>query len=70
MVDEDQGVTELTALATELPKLRSFSADVGAEIGETDPVKAVAKVKELKASVTQYEGAAGEAGRWSASSPR
>jgi phage I-like protein len=61
VVDEEQAVTELTALQTELPKLRSYAADVGAELGETDPAKAVEKVKQLKASVTQYESAAAEA---------
>jgi hypothetical protein len=52
---EDEGVTALTALQAELPALRSYAKDVAAEIGETDPAKAVSKVKELKAAVSSHE---------------
>jgi hypothetical protein len=55
VTNEDEAVVELTALHQELPALRSFSRDVAAEIGETDAAKAVAKVKELKASVADFE---------------
>jgi phage I-like protein len=59
--DDEQGATELTALSKELPTLRSYAADVGAALGETDPAKAVKKVKELQASVETHELAAKQA---------
>jgi hypothetical protein len=61
VVDEDQAVTELTALQAELPRLREFSGAVGKELGETDPAKAVAKVRELTAAVARHEQAAKDA---------
>jgi phage I-like protein len=59
--DEDQAVVELTALQSELPRLREFSGAVGKELGESDPAKAVAKVRELTAAVARHEQAAKDA---------
>lgn len=58
---EDEGVTALTALQAELPALRTYAKDVAAEIGEADPAKAVAKLKELKAQHAAHELAATQA---------
>jgi hypothetical protein len=58
VTDEEQAATELTKLQPEIGRLRTFGIDVGAEIGETDPAKAVAKVKELKASNLKFEAEA------------
>lgn len=55
---EDEGVEKLTALQQELPKLRDYSAVISAELGEKDPVKAAAKIRELKAAVETANAAA------------
>lgn len=47
---EDEGVTELNALSTELRATRDFTAVLSAEIGEKDPAKAVASIRALKAT--------------------
>lgn len=57
---EEEGVEKLTALQQELPKLRDFGAVVAAELGEKDPVKAAAKIRELKAQVESATAAAAE----------
>lgn len=49
VTDEDQATTELTALQPEISGMRGLRADLLAVTGETDPAKAIAKVKELKA---------------------
>lgn len=53
VTDEEQATTELTAFHPEVARLRSFATDVGTELGETDPAKALAKVKQLKADSTR-----------------
>lgn len=54
VADDNQAVTELTALQTELPQLREFRSTVAKELnGEIDPAKAAAKIKELAASVAR-----------------
>jgi hypothetical protein len=51
MDEAENTITTLTRENTELKAHKSFSDVVSAEIGETDPVKATAKVRELKAVV-------------------
>jgi hypothetical protein len=47
---EEEAITELTALQPEITKMREFRSVIGAELGEQDAVKAVAKIRELKAA--------------------
>jgi phage I-like protein len=56
--DEEQAATGLMELHSEIPKLRQLAADVGAELGESDPTKLAGKVKELKTQNAQHELAA------------
>lgn len=49
VTDEEQAVTELTAITPEITGLRSFRVEIANAIGETDPAKAIAAVKQLKA---------------------
>jgi hypothetical protein len=56
VTDEDQAITELTAFKPEADGLRSFRADVLGAIGETDPAKAIATVKQLKADNAKLVG--------------
>jgi hypothetical protein len=58
VADDEQAVTELTALQPEILRTREYTTTLAAEIGETDPAKAVAKVKELKALVATHEATA------------
>jgi hypothetical protein len=60
-VDEDQAAAGLMELHTEVPRLRQLASDVGAELGETDPTKITAKVKELKAQNVAHQLAAKQA---------
>lgn len=55
VTDEAQATTELTALHPEITGLRSLRAELLTATGETDPAKALAKVKELKAANARLE---------------
>jgi phage I-like protein len=57
---EDEAVTALTAQQPEITRIRTFAKDVGAALGETDPDKAVAKLRALSAEVTQFKAKAEE----------
>jgi hypothetical protein len=50
VANEEEAITELTALQPEITKMREFRSVIGAELGEQDAVKAVAKIRELKAA--------------------
>lgn len=50
LTDEDHAVTELTAFGNEVRGIREYAAIVGAEVGETDPAKAVTFIRQLKAT--------------------
>jgi hypothetical protein len=58
---EEQGVTELSTLGTELQGLRQYASVVQAELGERDPVKAATQIRELKAAKQKAESEAAAA---------
>lgn len=56
---EDEAITELTALAPDVARLRALGAVIAKAFGgETDPEKVGAKITELTATITRVEGEA------------
>lgn len=57
---EEDAITELAALTPQVTSMREYRNVVAAELEETDPVKAVAKIRELKSAVATATAAAAE----------
>jgi hypothetical protein len=58
VVTEDEAVAEITAYGVEIKAVREYGAVVGAELGEADPAKAVASIRQLKADNAQFKATA------------
>lgn len=55
---EEEAVTELQRLQPEMTRHREFATVIGTELAETDPVKAVKKIRELRAEVETFKATA------------
>lgn len=52
---DEEAQTRLNAFLPDFNRMRTFATDVGAEVGEADPSKAVTKIRELKAENTRFQ---------------
>lgn len=59
--DEENAITQLSALGTEIKSLRAICGELATATGETDPTKALAKVKTLTADVARFQAEAATA---------
>lgn len=60
---DEEAVTELQRVQPEIVRHREFTNVIGTELGETDPVKAVKKLRELRAELDTLKTTAANAGK-------